>query len=552
MKILKLKLRKHPILGDQDLSFLSVDKNPYRVILFAGENGVGKSTVVDIIHDFCNLNIPKLDSGELREIKILLDLSEINSIRYPGSPIPSLDELTTSSVITLGFDNNVSSQYHHFYMKAGAEQICHCQNFLRNKHSKRILGSIYMDHDLNRAVSSYRFNTDGSNWKGRRSTDGAGFSSELGISTLYSWIKEEERTWNKYPLNLRKQFGRPKYTLETLPINNAIAQLIPSLSVHALSQDGKGVIMKKGNVAFPFRNLSSGEKQILGMTSFLTYDLGVSNGAPILIDEPENNLHPNLQLRLRSYFRKLFPDDRQIFIVTHSPFVIHNEPLADEKVFIFKRIRKRVSISDLGEFPGWEHVKKVNEVFSISHLHRDLTNTPVILVEGQSDERYFNEVKDLYFGDAKVKIEWVGSYNKEGNAVFTGNTALDKVKEFIISNSRIVPRKLMLLYDFDVASALPKVEGNLHIERIPKSNRKTVLDKGIENALILPKKINMDQFYRETSREKPYGGVIMIRSFEKTRFAEYICSLPKPKKDRCLRMLKELLSRLLDNLDVKH
>ena len=39
-------------MGDQDLCFLSVDKDPYRMILFAGENGVGKSTVVDIIHDF--------------------------------------------------------------------------------------------------------------------------------------------------------------------------------------------------------------------------------------------------------------------------------------------------------------------------------------------------------------------------------------------------------------------------------------------------------------------------------------------------------------------
>ena len=544
MEILELKLRKHPILGDQDLKFSSVNGEAYNMIILAGENGVGKSSVVEIIYDFCSLKIPKLTKGEIREITIYLDFREINSIRYPGEEIPSLKELNGDSKIILGFDESDLNHREHFYLKTSKDKKNYCSQFLSNKHAKRILGSIYMDHDLNRNQHSVSFNLDGSNWLGRRSSEGSGFSAEKGILTLYNRTLKEVANYKKINNKIDKVFYKPIFNLKSLPLNNAISELIPSLSIFGISEDGRKILMKKGDDVFEFSKLSSGEKQILGMTAFLTYDLEISVGAIILIDEPENNLHPSLQLKLRTYFGELFPD-RQIFIVTHSPFVIHNNHLQNEKVFIFKRTKKQIDISELGEFYGWDRLKKVNEAFRIDHLYNDLNNQPVVLVEGETDEKYLNVIKQRYFKSIPVKIEWVGSYNSDGSAVFTGSSALDQVKNFILSNPKIIPNKLMLLYDCDVDKVNKKQVGRLFINKIPKNPKASIMDKGIENSLIFEANMDLDPFYSTTKNQGSYGQVVTKRNFNKTKFAEHICNLPLKEQDKCFSFLKKIFAEII-------
>jgi predicted ATP-binding protein involved in virulence len=55
MKILQLKLRSHPILGNLLLDFNNDSTNkPYETIVFAGENGTGKSTLLEVLSNFLN------------------------------------------------------------------------------------------------------------------------------------------------------------------------------------------------------------------------------------------------------------------------------------------------------------------------------------------------------------------------------------------------------------------------------------------------------------------------------------------------------------------
>ena len=56
MKIAKIKWKGHPILGDLELDFTNKNKKdiPYDTIIFAGENGTGKTTVLTSISDFLN------------------------------------------------------------------------------------------------------------------------------------------------------------------------------------------------------------------------------------------------------------------------------------------------------------------------------------------------------------------------------------------------------------------------------------------------------------------------------------------------------------------
>lgn len=86
------------------------------------------------------------------------------------------------------------------------------------------------------------------------------------------------------------------------------------------------VFVSKNNKSFPIENASSGELYMLSFGLFLRKFLDErKNNLPkvILIDEPENSLHPKWQ---RKYIEFLigflgYNDDIKVIIATHSPFI---------------------------------------------------------------------------------------------------------------------------------------------------------------------------------------------------------------------------------------
>ena len=55
MKIKKVKWKNHTILGDLEIDFMNSSSGvPFETILFAGENGTGKTTILENISTFLN------------------------------------------------------------------------------------------------------------------------------------------------------------------------------------------------------------------------------------------------------------------------------------------------------------------------------------------------------------------------------------------------------------------------------------------------------------------------------------------------------------------
>ena len=77
MKIKKVKWNNHPILGNLELDFTNpATGEPFNNILFAGENGCGKTTILESISTFLNLGsfenfeyIEYIINGELLKAK---------------------------------------------------------------------------------------------------------------------------------------------------------------------------------------------------------------------------------------------------------------------------------------------------------------------------------------------------------------------------------------------------------------------------------------------------------------------------------------------------
>jgi len=83
---------------------------------------------------------------------------------------------------------------------------------------------------------------------------------------------------------------------------------------------------RRGNKNFSIYDLSSGEYHIL--TTILALGFSLEDGAIVLIDEPENSLHPQWQQEFMETLFEMctFMKDGHAIISTHSPLIVSSAP----------------------------------------------------------------------------------------------------------------------------------------------------------------------------------------------------------------------------------
>lgn len=142
----------------------------------------------------------------------------------------------------------------------------------------------------------------------------------------------------------------------------------------------------------------------------------------LLIDEPDTFLHNKLQILLRDKLNTLL-NKAQIFITTHSKTLIDTYTL--KNVFLYDvdyseksyvRIHDKDIIqttTKLVDLNMDEGSKKIKEYLGIEEDNYDLLESYNILVEGESDKKYLEEIAK-YFNIKLPKIESVdGADNME-------------------------------------------------------------------------------------------------------------------------------------------
>lgn len=95
------------------------------------------------------------------------------------------------------------------------------------------------------------------------------------------------------------------------------------------------IILSKDNISFPFNLASSGELTLIASLFFI--GINIDDNTVILIDEPENSLHPKWQIEYVKNISELFYFNQpKIVIATHSPLIINGSELNLSSVNIFK------------------------------------------------------------------------------------------------------------------------------------------------------------------------------------------------------------------------
>jgi predicted ATPase len=96
-----------------------------------------------------------------------------------------------------------------------------------------------------------------------------------------------------------------------------------------------GITLFKENEDFPLDKASSGELTLIASLIFLS--VNIDDNTVILIDEPENSLHPKWQIEYVKKITELFYFYQpKIVIATHSPLIINGAELNLKNINIFK------------------------------------------------------------------------------------------------------------------------------------------------------------------------------------------------------------------------
>lgn len=507
-KIRSVEFIEHPILKNLVLDFCDINGNAVSSIIFAGENGNGKSTILNEIYN--NISQNQI-SNMIIEIEVNNQCLKLN-----------YQKLTQNSYRIDAYD-----------MEEKKIEFNNCE-----------LCAIFSDVDINfhsKSVSSVTSMTlDEENMSRRSTSDLPTKINQLIIDiqalddadVAYAARKNPNSTVKE--LNVEERM--PRFT-------EAFSKVFDNLSYNRVeNRNGNKVIFfNKNGVDVPIDNLSSGEKQIVYRGCFLLKDVNALKGAFVFLDEPEISLHPIWQMKIMDYYKSIFTNKEgvqtsQIFAVTHSPFVIHSDNRRDDKVIVLARNEMGdIVVKYKPEYFKCSSSEVVKDAFSIQNFYPEKSN---VYLEGRTDEKYFNKALEVFGYNVMFDFRWVGYIKDNGQEENTGKDALNKASQFLIS--RNLPQKNICLFDCDT-NKIPIVKNNVYVITIPQYNNSKKMKKGIENALVLDN-IDTEDFYSEKTKIGDYGDDSIIKEFRKMDFCNYICSLDDE-------ILKGVFSNLRTQID---
>jgi len=336
MYLKRLELFNHPILGNFNMDFTNASGSIAKNIIIAGENGTGKSTLLDVIFDFSKINT---NSGKARnEVRTFTCIVDANELAIMKN-FPDLSSYFANGVLNneliLKQDFNIINNWDHvkisFVDNTGNNQQFNGRPINRLNESSSIFKCVYSDVEINYIPNSISSVTS----KDVDLKNIQSVKSNANIATEISQLLVDVQALDDADLSawVRDNPGQvPSNSIIDIRMNRfkkAFDFMFKGKKMEGIKNvDGtKKVIFKENGNEIFIDKLSSGEKQIVFRGSFLLMNQKSIAGTLILVDEPEISMHPSWQSRIVDFYKKLFVSTSgvqisQLFFVTHSEMVL--------------------------------------------------------------------------------------------------------------------------------------------------------------------------------------------------------------------------------------
>ena len=510
----------HPVLGNLTLDFCDRNGVPVDTVILAGENGTGKSTVLNALN-FALASVGRRNDVPDMELEVQSE-SGVFFLKFGGEnrrPFP------------VCFDR----EHHLLNHVTLVRQPCH---------------TIYSDVGIDfqgesvRSVTSLDFDAPT-----------VSLRSDSRIATKIKQLMVDIQSLDDAAtaLAVRKARGKNvsvddlQISLRMERLTSAFDSMFDGLQYDRIinQDDHKQILFKNHGKDVSIDDLSSGEKQIVYRGCFVLQNINAMSGAFVFIDEPELSMHPEWQKKILDFYKRMFINERgvqtsQIFVSTHSPFVIHNEARSNDKVLVLQRDHDgKIKASDRPEYYRCESLIAVKDAFAVNDFEEAQS---FVYLEGRTDEKYLNKALEVFNVAAPFQFKWVGHIGASGQEENSGAGNLNKAYQFLVGKNQGF--KQVCLFDCDTSRVECECNG-VYTRVFPVYANAKRMRKGIENALILDD-VDVSQFQRQKIKEGDYGVDTAIGEFDKMACCDYVCSLPHDDLLRIFANLKTMIDSLLE------
>jgi ABC-type cobalamin/Fe3+-siderophores transport system ATPase subunit len=420
MRVLAVQIRDHPGLGDFDVDFRGDDGRAARLVVVAGENGCGKTAVLEAI--FAALAPTELVAGDPRRLApgrylVMLETDVANaSSAFTDGITPEIFHEVRARYP--GFDGlvieiNASWVERHFHKYYRLSD----NTATEGRHlSTDVLGTGFgcFYSEANISFDVPRVQTIGISAGGPPShgapmnemfpvLGGSALAKEVAqlLVDLQAADDAEVARW------LDRNEGRPPDEIRNRRIRlftEAFSRVVPRKRyVGVDTTDGEHrVIFEENGFRTALADLSTGEKQIVFRGAFLLRRSEDLSGAVALIDEPELSLHPRWQENVLSFYDNIMAEvpgrSSQVIVATHSPFVVHGSPTAKHVVLRRDPTSGRVEVDPHPSYPDVTTADVAVAAFDLSGFVRDARGKRLaLIVEGPTDRTILEEAwRKLY------------------------------------------------------------------------------------------------------------------------------------------------------------
>lgn len=398
MRIHSLEVDNFRSFNKEIINFNDSNGNAKQFIVLIGDNGVGKTAILEaitkcfvpVIRTISNEAVKKCDLTN-NDIKYNCGWTSIKTkIEIDNKQYYLLNRRRVSSSISIN-DNMDTKEQKVYSLEAKS-------TFLKRREEGKLPLILY--YGINRVFNEIPKRGHIREYKIDDALKNC-FDNSNNFRDFYEWYKTEE------DIELRELRENKEYNnIQLNCVRNAISSMIKGYSNLKINLNpSRMVITNSKNEELRIEQLSGGYKAILSVVSDIAKRLALANPhsinplneqAVILIDEIDLHLHPKWQKTIVADLKRTFPNC-QFIVSTHSPFIVQS--LKQEELI---NIECNETQEESGSFEGWS-IEEIQEykmnVETKTEKYKRLINDFTDAV----DDENLDDVKKLY-NELKVML----------------------------------------------------------------------------------------------------------------------------------------------------